>query len=356
MTLTVEFLNVSAESKQGSILKNISFKIEKGEYVVLLGPTGAGPSLILQVLSGKLTPTEGSLIVNSQDVTHTLPEDRSIGYVFEQFNLFPHMSVIENVLFGPMMRAEDLEEKADVANEIISLVRLNEREDAISKELSGGMQQRVGLARAITAGAEILLLDQPYRALDAKIRAELRVEVKNIIKNLGVTCFHATHETEEAMLVADKIAVFNEGNLEFFGTPSEVFNQRESMFVTEFLAECNKFIITNTKIDRTNRRVEIADDLELTFSHLPEEEVKVVLLRQHSIKILEKDEIKPEYNVFQGKIIKIRLLGQFIRFTVVINGIEIIIRELLSIRWQNLSGYLNQEVYVYIPPDEIRLF
>jgi ABC-type Fe3+/spermidine/putrescine transport system ATPase subunit len=351
--MEVEFKNVSAVTKQGPFVKNISFTVKPGEYIALLGPTGSGPSIILQLLAGKIIPNEGTIWINGKDVTHELPENRSIGYVFERFNLFPHLTVMDNVLYGPKMRAQDLEVKRNVANEIISLVRLNSREDAISKELSGGMQQRVGIARAIVAGSDILLLDQPYRALDAKIRSELRVEVKNIVKTLDITCFHATHETEEAMLTADKIALFKNGSLEVFDTPDNVFNNTDSEFVTTYLAECNEIAIQ--AVDAEKNSVKIGNLTLIVKATIPNNANKIVI-RQHAIEILDNEQNFEGSNIFEGKIVKIRLLGQFIRFIIDVNGVLITVRDILDVRWRNLNNYLNKVVRIWIPEDEIAIY
>ena len=183
--------NVNAKHKSGANLIDVSMLIEDGEYVAVLGPTGSGPSELLKVIAGLLPITSGKIFFDGIDVSDLPPEDRHIGMVFEQFNLFPHLSVMDNLLYGPRMRRSNIEKKTKVASEIINMVRLNGREDAISRELSGGMQQRVGIARALVADSQLLLLDQPYRALDAKIRAEMRLEVRNIVKGIGISCLHS---------------------------------------------------------------------------------------------------------------------------------------------------------------------
>jgi ABC-type Fe3+/spermidine/putrescine transport system ATPase subunit len=344
----IELRNVTVEKDGNTLLDNVSLMIDAGEYIGLLGPTGSGPSYILQVLAGLLEVTSGQVIMDGTDVTSFPPEDRYVGFIFEQFNLFPHLDVLGNLLFGPRMRREDIENKTRVAREIISLVRLEGREDAYPKELSGGMQQRVGIARAVTAGAKIMLLDQPYRALDAKIREEMRSEIREIVKDLSLTAIHATHETEEAMLISDRIAIFNEGKLEQFGSPEEVFKSPDNLFVATFLAESNVW-----KSEVTNGKTKIGK-FELVIGSKISGEGTIVV-RQQSCN-LSSSKLEGE-NVFLVKVNKIRILGEFIRFVVTINkGFEITCREILDMKWENPSQFINQELYLQIKPNEINFY
>ncbi len=342
---SIELENVIIEVNGNRLLNDISFKVENSEYIGLLGPSGEGPSVILKAIAGLLPLSSGRILIDGNDVTHTPPEDRHVGFVFEQFNLFPHMTVLNNLLFGPRMRREDIELKTRVAKEIISMVRLDGREEAISSELSGGMQQRVGVARAVTAGAKILLLDQPYRALDAKIRTEMRFEIREIVKELKLTAMHATHETEEAMITADRIAVFNKGNLEQIDTPENIFSKPNSLFVATFLAESNvyeSFVESGlARIGKLN--LNIGTNLKGKFW---------LVIRQQAVRLsIEKP---TGNNVFKGKITTIRLLGEFIRFVINVgNHFKIISKELLAIRWKNPYQLMGKSIYVKIADSDI---
>jgi ABC-type Fe3+/spermidine/putrescine transport system ATPase subunit len=345
----IELKNVVASLNGVTVLDNISLKVEKGEYVSLLGPSGEGPSLLLKLISGLLPITSGTVLIDGQNVTDAPPEDRYVGFVFEQFNLFPHLTVLGNLLYGPRMRREDLELKTKVAREIISMVRLDGRETAIPRELSGGMQQRVGIARAVTAGAQILLLDQPYRALDAKIRTEMRYEIREIVKELGLTALHATHDTEEAMVTADRIAVFSKGRLEQIDTPENIFTNPKSPFVATFMAESNQYDVRIT-----------SNSIQLFGIDFPiQTKIKgdaTAIIQQEAVRLyLEEPDQKD--NIAKGQIINIRLLGEFIRFTVQLSdGTSITSRELLSLKWSNLAETLNKPVFVVIEPSAIKLF
>ncbi|OLS26517.1 MAG: Spermidine/putrescine import ATP-binding protein PotA [Candidatus Heimdallarchaeota archaeon LC_2] len=344
----IELKNVTVELDGKLLLENVSLLINDGEYVGLLGPTGSGPSYILQVISGLLKVTSGQILIDEIDVTLSPPEDRHVGFIFEQFNLFPHLNVLGNLLFGPRMRREDLEIKTKVAREIISLVRLDGREDAYPKELSGGMQQRVGIARAVTAGAKIMLLDQPYRALDAKIREEMRFEIREIVKDLRLTAVHATHETEEAMIISDRIAIFNEGKIEQIGTPEDVFINPSNLFVATFLAESNIW-----EAEGANEKVSIGN---LSFDLEEESTGKGKVVIRHQTCNLFIDE--PEGpNVFSVKVLKIRILGEFIRFTVKVkDNIEVVCREMLNMKWKNPDQFIDQQLFLQIDPSEIKFY
>ena len=349
----IRLKNISTSHKSGAELKNVDMIVEEGEYIAVLGPTGSGPSEILKVVAGLLNISAGNVYFNDKEVTDLPPEDRNISMVFEQFNLFPHLSVLDNLLYGPRMRKANIPEKMKVAEEIISMVRLDGREQAISRELSGGMQQRVGVARAIVAGADILLLDQPYRALDAKIRAEMRLEIRNIVKGLKLSCIHSTHETEEAMLVADRIAIFNDGRLEQIGTPEEVFNSPKSEFVASFLAESN---VWNTEI--VNGLVKIDDNIVINYDKLkyPNPQYSKLVIRQHAIDLFFETSPPQDWIDLDGKIIKVRLLGEFIRISVLVENTIFIIRELLNPDLRNPLDLVDRDVIIAFPLDEVKLF
>jgi len=347
-SITLE--NIVAKKDGRTVLDHVSFHIEAAEYLGLLGPTGSGPSFTLKVIAGILPVESGKLFIDGEDMTNVPPEDRNTGFIFEQFNLFPHMTVMDNVLYGPRMRRLDLVSKKNEAREILRMVRLDGREEAYPRELSGGMQQRVGIARAVVSGASILLLDQPYRALDAKIKAEMRFEISEIVKELGLTALHSTHETEEAMMISDRIAIFNQGKLLQIGTPKEIFENPVNQFVAGFLTESN---IYSGLIKQG--RVEV-DGLQLITKSELEGPVDVII-RHHAVELSIDGNLETNVNVFSGKITKIRVLGEFIRFNVKLrSGLEIITRQLLSLEWRNPTRLHGTQVLIGINPAEIKIF
>ncbi|MCX6776976.1 MAG: ABC transporter ATP-binding protein [Candidatus Micrarchaeota archaeon] len=220
-------------------LRSINLEINDGEYVVLLGPSGCGKTTLLKIIAGMWEPTGGKVYIDGHDVTDLPPEDRNIGFVFQNYALFPHLNVFDNTIYGPVVRGKDSEESRRNAKEMLNLVRLAARHDAYPLELSGGMQQRLAVARALTTGSSLLFLDEPLSALDAKIGAELRSEMRKMIKDLKLTAVHVTHNQEEAMEVADKIVVMRRGGVEQVGSPEEIYRNPTNLFVAHFLGDAN---------------------------------------------------------------------------------------------------------------------
>jgi ABC-type Fe3+/spermidine/putrescine transport system ATPase subunit len=235
----VKVVNVSKFFGKIKALENINLEICDGEYVVLLGPSGCGKTTLLKIIAGMWEPTSGKVYIDGEDITELPPEDRNIGFVFQNYALFPHLNVFDNTVYGPVVRGKDSEESRNSAREVLHLVRLAARHDAFPAELSGGMQQRLAVARALTTGSNLLFLDEPLSALDAKIGAELRVEMRKMIKDLKLTAIHVTHNQEEAMEVADNIVVMRRGRVEQVGSPEEIYRNPANLFVAHFLGDAN---------------------------------------------------------------------------------------------------------------------
>ncbi|QLJ53465.1 MAG: ABC-type iron transport system, ATPase component [Candidatus Fermentimicrarchaeum limneticum] len=235
----VKVANVSKFFGNIKALENINLEVDDGEYVVLLGPSGCGKTTLLKIIAGMWEPTAGKVYIDGSDVTDLPPEDRNIGFVFQNYALFPHLNVFDNTIYGPVVRGKDSEESRRNAREMLHLVRLAARHDAFPVELSGGMQQRLAVARALTTGSSLLFLDEPLSALDAKIGAELRSEMRKMIKDLKLTAIHVTHNQEEAMEVADKIVVMRRGRVEQVGSPEQIYRNPANLFVAHFLGDAN---------------------------------------------------------------------------------------------------------------------
>lgn len=223
------------------ILRGVSFEVDRGEYFVILGPTGAGKTTLLKILAGIVHPDDGDILIDGRSMLDTPPEERGIGYFPQFFNLFNHMTVWDNVYFPLLVRDIDTIEAEKICKEILSLMHLLDRADSYPYELSGGMRQRVALARALATGAELLLLDEPLSQLDAKLSVELRGELKSIVKSLGRTIVHVTNNVEEAIELADRIAVMNNGSIIQIGSYDELRRKPRSLFVAYFLSDVNLF-------------------------------------------------------------------------------------------------------------------
>ncbi|MEF2070312.1 ABC transporter ATP-binding protein [Consotaella aegiceratis] len=217
----------------------IDMTIEQGEFFALLGPSGCGKTTTLRMIAGFEMPTEGAIHVGGTDVTHVPAHKRDMGMVFQNYALFPHRTVRENVGFGLRMRGVDkktIAAKVDRALEMVSLSAMGERRPS---QLSGGQQQRVALARAIVIEPRVLLCDEPLGALDKKLRQQMQFELKELQKSLGVTTVFVTHDQEEAMAMSDRIAVMNGGRVEQIGTPAEIYNQPRTRFAADFIGDTN---------------------------------------------------------------------------------------------------------------------
>lgn len=222
-------------------LDGVDLNVRNGEYMVILGPTGAGKTTLLRVISGLESPQKGSVMIGDKDVTKKPPEERGVSYMSQTYSLFPHLPVWDNVKFSPLVRGTPPESADRLAREMLILVALLDRRDAYPKELSGGMAQRTALARALTAGSNVLLLDEPLRALDARLRIALRLSLRRLCKDLGITALHVTHDQEEALLIADRVAILDHGRIVQIGGSREVYENPANPFVAEFLGEATFF-------------------------------------------------------------------------------------------------------------------
>jgi sulfate transport system ATP-binding protein len=235
MHIIVENLNKSFGSFQAS--KNISFEIEKGKLIGLLGPSGGGKTTILRMLAGLEEPDTGNILFHGEKVNHLPPQQRGIGFVFQNYALFKHMSVFDNIAFGLTVKKKSKQEIKARVMELIELTGLIGLESRLPHQLSGGQRQRVAFARALAPEPQLLLLDEPFAAIDAKVRKELRTWLKEMIDRVGITTIFVTHDQEEAVEVADEIMIINHGALEQKGTPFEIYKHPQTPFVAGFVGE-----------------------------------------------------------------------------------------------------------------------
>ena len=216
---------------------NLDLDVPKGAFFALLGPSGCGKTTTLRMVAGLEAPTSGSIVLEGQDITRTKPYQRPVNTVFQNYALFPHLDIFENVAFGLRRRKEsDVDQRV---NEMLELVELGSQARKKPAQLSGGQQQRVALARALINQPEVLLLDEPLGALDLKLRRSMQIEIKRIQTEVGLTFIHVTHDQEEAMNMADTVAVMNAGVIEQMGAPSELYENPRTTFVANFLGQAN---------------------------------------------------------------------------------------------------------------------
>ena len=221
-------------------VNDLDLKIPAGEFFALLGPSGCGKTTTLRMIAGLESPSAGKILLGGKDVTNTKPHERPVNTVFQNYALFPHMSVIENVAFG--LRQRKVDEPLKRAAEALAMVELEHLGERRPQQLSGGQQQRVALARAMVNRPSLLLLDEPLGALDLKLRRQMQIELKAIQMEVGLTFLHVTHDQEEAMDMADTVAVMNQGHIEQMGAPEALYDRPKTAFVAKFLGQSNIFV------------------------------------------------------------------------------------------------------------------
>ena len=226
---------MSATIKEKHILKGLDLKVEKGELVSLLGPSGCGKSTTLRVVAGFIDPQGGTFTLDGEDMTRVAVHKRNFGLVFQSYALFPHLSVYDNVAFGLRTRKMDKETIDKKVKDILEVCGLTELAQRFPKQMSGGQRQRVALARALVIEPKLLLLDEPLSNLDAKLRLSMRVEIKRLQKKLGITTLFVTHDQEECFSISDKVAVMNNGVIEQFDTPENIYRRPATEFVARFI-------------------------------------------------------------------------------------------------------------------------
>jgi putative spermidine/putrescine transport system ATP-binding protein len=220
-------------------VRDVTLDIGSGEFFTLLGPSGSGKSTTLMIIAGFVTPDAGTVVIEGVPVDHTSPEKRNLGIVFQNYALFPHMTVYENVAFPLQMRKTPPAQIARRVEQILGIVRLEESHWKYPSQLSGGQQQRVAVARALIFEPAVLLMDEPLGALDKNLRAHLQMELKHLQRQLGVTVIYVTHDQDEALTMSDRIAVMNLGGVEQVGTPKELYEEPATAFVADFVGESN---------------------------------------------------------------------------------------------------------------------
>ncbi len=243
--MSIEVRNLVKRFGKTTVCDNINLDIHSGELVALLGPSGSGKTSLLRIIAGLEQPDSGTVLFNGEDTTHVAVRERNVGFVFQHYALFGHMSIFENVAFGLRVRPKETRpSEAQIkskVNELLKLVQLDWIADRYPHQLSGGQRQRIALARALAVEPKVLLLDEPFGALDAKVRKELRRWLRRLHDEMHITSVFVTHDQEEAMEVADRIVVMNQGRIEQEGSPDQVYDHPATPFVLEFLGDVNLF-------------------------------------------------------------------------------------------------------------------
>ncbi len=302
------------------VVRDFDLAVERGEFVSFLGPSGCGKTTTLRIVAGFESATAGSVHIDGVDMTRVPPNGRKIGMVFQSYALFPNMTVAQNVAFGLKVAGRPRPEIAARVDEMLRIIKLPHLADRYPYQMSGGQQQRVALARALATKPQLLLLDEPLSALDAKIRVSLREEIKGLQRDLGITTIYVTHDQEEALSMSDRIVVMNEGRIEQLGTPFDIYNRPRTRFVAAFVGTLN--IVEAEVVDAASGAIRIRGQMLRSASPVPEANGAgcSVALRPEALSLL--DPGRP-CNRLEGTIADVSFLGAVVRVKVAIGDARI---------------------------------
>lgn len=344
----IELINISKSYGKIKALRNVSFEIKNEEYFLFLGPTGAGKTTLLKIIAGLVKPDFGTVMFDGIDVTNKPANERDLGYVFENYALFQHMDVLKNISYSGRVRNKNYTETKALADEILLMTLLTGRNHALPSELSGGMQQRLALSRALLSLEQtgLILLDEPLKALDAGLRMSLRTELKSMSKDLKLTSCHVTNDMEEAMMLADRIAVIDNGEIIQIGNPQDIYYHPNNLFVANFMSEINYFNAECMKHDfkdaiqkkKESYETELYDKIlknsapvslkiddnhqfigyvnESLCSAIKEKEKILLVCRSNHMKIRRGNRMGEKQNSMLGIIQRKKFMGVFYRFEI----------------------------------------
>ncbi|CDZ73365.1 Spermidine/putrescine ABC transporter ATPase subunit [Neorhizobium galegae bv. orientalis] len=306
---------------QTQVVKDFNMSIEKGEFVSFLGPSGCGKTTVLRMIAGFEAPSDGAISINGRNQNALKTNQRNIGMVFQAYALFPNMNVFDNVAFGLKVAGKSKTEIETRVKEMLNLISLDHLADRYPYQMSGGQQQRVALARALAPKPQVLLLDEPLSALDAKIRVSLREEIREIQRRLGITTVFVTHDQEEALSISDRVVVMNAGRADQIGTPSEIYNRPTTRFVASFVGTLN--IIEATVVDPAANTVKVGENtirLRESIGALKGGDKLSIALRPEAGSLLEN--AKGD-TALTGQVLSSHFLGSVIRTKLDVGGNQI---------------------------------
>ncbi|MBP1852810.1 ABC transporter ATP-binding protein [Rhizobium halophytocola] len=320
MNLTdIELCSVSKDFGGTAVVKNLDLQIPQGEFVSVLGPSGCGKTTTLNMIAGFSAPSAGEIRIRGRNQAGVPPERRNLGLVFQNYALFPHMTVAENIGFGLRMRHCARSEIEDAVAAALSRVHLEGYSHRYPRELSGGQQQRVALARAIAPGPSLLLLDEPLSNLDLKLREAMRIELKEIQERLGMTFIYVTHDQEEAMAMSDQIVVMWQGAVAQVGPPSDIYARPQSRFVASFIGKSNIFPVAVSATRSPHVEIVLAESGPRLLADMPADPkaTRFCCMRPENIKIIDPQAAAmPGDNRLQGRLVRVVTLGAYVEVLV----------------------------------------
>ncbi len=350
--MSIEISNITKSFDSFKALSDINLKIETGELVALLGPSGSGKTTLLRIIAGLESSDEGSIVFDGEDNTEKSTQDRKVGFVFQHYALFKHMTVYENIAFGLKVRPSKLRPSKEVINkkvhELLELVKMEELAKRYPAQLSGGQRQRIALARALAVEPKVLLLDEPFGALDAKVRKDLRRWLRKLHDEYPITSVFVTHDQEEALDVADRIVILNHGKIEQIGTPEQVYDNPVNPFVYNFLGNVNLFHgrVHNGKVELGSLKLDVPEHAETRDRNV------ISYIRPHDIEI----SLKAQGNEFiAAEIVFIRAVGPIVNLELKRLDVEEYIEAEISKEiYRKLD--LKEKQKIYVRPRDFKVF
>ena len=293
----LKFEDIDKSFGENSVISKFNLEVEKGKFIVLLGPSGCGKSTLLRMIAGLEKIDKGKILLENNLLNNLLPSKRQIAMVFQSYALYPHMNVFENISFGLKSEKISKNDIIDKVNEAVKILKIEELLDRRPKELSGGQRQRVAIGRAITRNPKLFLFDEPLSNLDAALRSEMRVEISKLHKKLKSNIIYVTHDQIEAMTLADKIVIMNKGKIEQFGSPEDIYNNPNNIFVAEFIGNPKMNIFKVKNEDIINKNTFKLFNREIKFENLNFENGLYVGIRPEDISLENKSEYTAEISV-----------------------------------------------------------
>ncbi len=310
--------NISKQYAETAAVHDFNLEVAKGEFVSFLGPSGCGKTTTLRMIAGFEVPTTGNIVIDDVDITDKAPNQRNVGMVFQAYALFPNMTIAQNIGFGLQIHRESKPVIKHRVEEMLALIRLEQHANKYPFQLSGGQQQRVALGRALANQPQVLLLDEPLSALDAKIRVQLRAEIRAIQRKLGITAIYVTHDQEEALSISDRIVVMSQGQMEQVGTPFEIYNFPQTAFVANFVGTLNT---ANGEVTNPSKGLISVDGIQLESAEDLKDRQKgdklTIAIRPERLHFASEGK---RANVFDCRIENITFLGSVVRVQIMIGN------------------------------------
>jgi iron(III) transport system ATP-binding protein len=336
-------------------LNDVSLVVNEGEFVCLLGPSGCGKTTLLRIIAGLEQQNSGEIIQAGKNISRLPPRQRDFGIVFQSYALFPNLTAFSNIAYGLENRKVPKKEIAERVEELLKLVGLPDVGHKYPSMLSGGQQQRIALARALATSPGLLLLDEPLSALDARVRISLRLEIKQLQQRLGITTVFVTHDQEEALVMADRIVVMNQGTIEQVGTPEDIYRKPASPFVADFVGAMN--FLPGTALE--DRHCVRCGDLTLNCAEphqMSMGEPVTVALRPEDVRI--SDSMNGVVNVSKTKVITTEFLGAFYRLTLQLDELrdKYLVAEVSNNRMRDMGIEIGSSIFAHLPPDLLRVY